>query len=238
MMQKAERNDELIADFLAETVGLGVAHVMGVRRLSTTDQTGKAGDVAQMRLVAQTPGRFEGESRLVDAGSIGDAGGRERKRGGSSRLGNLGRRWSSLFFVGLWLSRSNRRRQPRLKQPLQHVGIVFTALGLEFGSEGAQMRDRWRVALLPGREFGRIGCALDDLAQSGAEAFGREICGKDLTVRTEYLQRAADRLADASLVLVIEAKTKAVAKGRQRPLGGIGLGRLDGALMGIGRIAG
>ena len=41
----------------------------------------------------------------------------------------------------------------------------------------------------------------------------------------------------ARLLLVIQAKSEAVSKRRQRPLGGIGFGCLDRQIMGVSRVA-
>ncbi len=87
MMQKAERHHELVADLLAEPVWLGKPKMVRVRRLSPADQARKAAHFEQVSLVAQAPSRLEGESRLVDAWSVGDTRGSERE--GLKHFGDL-----------------------------------------------------------------------------------------------------------------------------------------------------
>ena len=68
VMAAAEGHSELIAHLEAHSSGLRKAQVMGVGRLSATDETGPCGDELQVRLVAQPFGLGKRERTLVDSG--------------------------------------------------------------------------------------------------------------------------------------------------------------------------
>jgi hypothetical protein len=90
----------------------------------------------------------------------------------------------------------------------------------------------------------------DHLAQSGTIGFRGEIIGKNrplvglegepdggfgclLPESRRRRGRGRRRATKTLLFFVIEPKAKAIAKGRKRPLGGIGLSRFERLLMGL-----
>ena len=54
MVQRTERDDELIADFLRQAMALGKFEMMGMAGFLAADQAGLSGDRAQVRLVPVT----------------------------------------------------------------------------------------------------------------------------------------------------------------------------------------
>ena len=108
----------------------------------------------QMRLVSQAPSRLERQHRFVDARSVGDARGAQRegrhRRSGREPIAGSRRALHAEFCSGM----AGAGMPAVLKQPLQHVGIVLAALGLEIGRQRAQTGDLSRVALLPDSKLG------------------------------------------------------------------------------------